>query len=117
MYSVETSTYVLHSLYCPQIGIAGQGAGQAAKFIQNNYIPIPFVIMLLLQFLSMLVDRLVQWSVCVCVCAYCCQCVSGYVSILSSQSYIPPSCSEGQGCLPDIPACGLAFVAFVFTTL
>ena len=68
MYSVETSTYVLHSLYCPQIGIAGQGAGQAAKFIQNNYIPIPFVIMLLLQFLSMLVDRLVQWSVCVCMC-------------------------------------------------
>jgi hypothetical protein len=39
------------------VGIAGEGVGQAATFIQNNYIPLPFVLMLLLHFVSMLVDR------------------------------------------------------------
>ena len=33
---------------------------EAAAFIQNNRVPLPFVIMLLLQFLSMLVDRFVM---------------------------------------------------------
>jgi hypothetical protein len=39
------------------VGIAGGGLGQAATYIQNNYVPLPFVVMLLLQFLSMLIDR------------------------------------------------------------
>ena len=43
-----------------QIGIAGGGLGQAAAYIQDNYVPLPFVVMLLLQFLSMLVDRFVN---------------------------------------------------------
>ena len=33
--------------------------GQAASYIQNSYVPLPFVLMLLLQFLSMLIDRFV----------------------------------------------------------
>lgn len=42
-----------------QVGFAGGGGGvnQAATSIQNDDIPLPFVIILLLQFLSMLVDR------------------------------------------------------------
>jgi hypothetical protein len=39
------------------VGSAGGGVSEAAAFIQNNRVPLPFVIMLLLQFLSMLVDR------------------------------------------------------------
>jgi len=31
-----------------------------ATYIQSNYVPVPFVIMLLVQFLSMVVDRLVR---------------------------------------------------------
>ena len=40
-----------------QVGIQGQGVAEVAQFITTNFIPITFVILLLLQFLSMLIDR------------------------------------------------------------
>ena len=40
-----------------QIGIQNNDVVQVAQFITSNSIPLPFVIMLILQFLSMLADR------------------------------------------------------------
>lgn len=59
-----------------QVGIAGDGVSQAAAFIQNNYIPLPFLVMLLLQFLSMLVDRFVMLHAYIGCCVSVCKSVS-----------------------------------------
>ncbi len=40
-----------------QVGVQGQTVSTVASYIQDNYVPYTFVIMLILQFLSMMVDR------------------------------------------------------------
>ena len=59
-------------LYCSVQAEEDEGLTAVADYIQQNNVPIPFLMMLFAHFMSMVVDRLLQHIVCICIyCGFC----------------------------------------------